>query len=78
MRHWTNNFFGESDNGTKHVSGDVMIKVSDRHLGGSLNAVDKEDCESMESIQSEASDMSEDMDEVIAPQYNAAYPYGAN
>ena len=58
-----NNFLVESENGTKHVSGDVMTKISDivnRPMGGSNeNFEDKED---LESIQSEASDMSEDLE----------------
>ena len=45
------------------------------HLGGSINEDDRED---IESIHSEASDVSEDLDEVIVPQNNAADPYGNN
>ena len=70
-----NNYLVESEQGTKHVSGDVMTKISDivnRPMGGSNeNLEDKED---LESIQSEASDMSEDLEDVISP-LNAD-PYG--
>ena len=70
-----NNFLVESENGTKHVSGDVMTKISDivnRPMGGSIENF--EDKEELESIQSEASDMSEDLEDVISPLN--ANPYG--
>ena len=67
----------ESEQGTKHVSGDVMTKISDivnRPPGGSTqNFEDKED---LESIQSDVSDMSEDLEDVISPL--EADPYGNN
>ena len=72
-----NNFLVESEQGTKHVSGDVMTKISDivnRPMGGSTqNFEDKED---LESIQSDVSDMSEDLEDVISPL--EADPYGTN
>ena len=71
-----NNFLVESDNGTKHVSGNVMTKISDivnRPLGGSLSDEDREDLESIHSVDS---DMSEDLEEVITPLNSNADPYG--
>ena len=70
-----NNYLVESEQGTKHVSGDVMTKISDivnRPMGGSTqNFEDKED---LESIQSDVSDISEDFEDVISPL--KADPYG--
>ena len=71
-----NNFLVESEHGTKHVSGDVLTKISNivnRPTGGNTQFV--EDDEDLESIQSDTSDMSEDLEDVITPQ---ADPYGTN
>ena len=72
-----NDYLVESEQGTKHVSGDFMTKISDivnRPMGGSTqNFEDKED---LESIQSDISDMSEDFEDVITPL--EADPYGNN
>ena len=72
-----NNYLVESEHGTKHVSGDVLTKISDivnRPTGG--NAQDFEDEEDLESIQSDISDMSDDFEDVFTPQ--EADPYGTN
>ena len=64
-----NNFLVESDNGTKHISGNIMTKISDdlnRPLGGSINEENREDLESI---------YSEDFEDVITP-LNNADPYG--
>ena len=72
-----NNFLVESENGTKHVSGDVLTKISDivnRPTGGNTQNI--EDVEDLESIQSDISDMSEDLEDVVSPL--RVNPYGTN
>ena len=72
-----NNYLVESENGTKHISGDVLTKISDivnRPTGGNTQFI--EDDEDLESIQSDISDMSEDLEDVITPL--EADPYGTN
>ena len=72
-----NNYLVDSEHGTKHVSGDVLTKISDivnRPTGGNTQFI--EDDEDLESIQSDISDMSEDLEDVITPL--EADPYGTN
>ena len=72
-----NDFLVETENGNKHVSGDVLSHIPEivnRPVGGSI---DNEDGEDLESITSAGSDMSEDLEDIITP-LNNADPYGNN
>ncbi len=63
----TNNYLVESDNGPKHVSGDVMSRVSDTALTAGVDMNHPDDVTVEDDNVSVHSDISEGMDDIYAP-----------